>query len=222
MRLIVFLLSLPLAAQQEQLNQLAKTFNNLTFYSATFISSQPTDVSIDGVPQRLVVHRKVLVNGRNKRMDVVFNPTTRAPMNVRIIIVNGDHSWELTPAAKLVYERRSPQLEREPYEAVPLRLASQVKDAHFAPDETIRLEEGPPHRCQVIKGRLEMAGPLKDRLVEYPVTYWIDRQTGLPVQAVQGDHILQIVSFTPNDTAALDESRYVYTAQPDWKVLEPR
>src|SRR4051794_21156917 len=99
MRLFFLLLSLPLAAQQEQLNQLAKTFSTLTYYSATFITSQSTDVSVDGVPHRMVTRRKVLVNGRNKRMEVVFNPASPEPMNVRIIIIDDDQKWELTPSA---------------------------------------------------------------------------------------------------------------------------
>ena len=67
-----------------------------------------------------------------------------------------------------------------------------------------------------------MEGPIANQVLEHPVTYWIDRQTGLPAKVVEGDTIVQIVSFTPNDTATLDESKYVYTPQPDWKVLEPR
>ena len=211
MRLFLFLLSVPLAAQQKELNQLAQTFSTLTYYSATFISSRPTDVIVNGVPQRQVVRRKVLVSGRKKRMDVVFDPASHLPMNVRIIIINDDQEWELTPAARLVYSRRSPQLEREPYEAVLLRMGSQLKDAHFLPDETIRLDEGPQHRCQVIEGKLEVEGPIANQVLEHPVTYWIDRQTGLPAKVVEGDAIVQIVSFTPHDSAALDQSQYVYT-----------
>jgi len=222
MRLFLLLLALPLPAQQEQLNQVAKAFSTLTYYSATFITSQPTDVVIDGVAHRSVVRRKVLVNGRNKRMDVIHNPSAHEPMNVRVIIINDEQEWELTPSAKFVYSRCSPHLKLEPYEAMPLHRASTVKQPYFEPDETIRLAEGPPHPCQVIKGKLEGQGPTGNRTFEYPVTYWIDRETGLPVQVLQGETVTQIVSFTPNDIAALDASKYVYTPQPDWKILNPR
>jgi hypothetical protein len=41
---------------------------------------------------------------------------------------NGDdQEWQLTPAAKLVYSRRSPQLEREPYEAALLRMGPSLR-----------------------------------------------------------------------------------------------
>jgi|SRR5579884_1200026 len=103
-------------------------------------------------------------------------------MNVRIIIINDDQEWQLTPAAKLVYIVRSPDVKREPYEAVLLRRASQLKNAHFLPDETINLDEGPPHPCQVIDGELEMEGPVvipvANQVFEHPVTYWIDRPLG--------------------------------------------
>jgi outer membrane lipoprotein-sorting protein len=221
MRLLLLLLSLPLAAQQTELNQLAQTFRTLAYYSATFVSSSPTDVILNGVPQRQVIRRKVLVSGRKRRIEVIYSPESPAPINERIIIINDDQSWELTPAAKLVYISRSPQQEYEP-KAVLLRMASQLKDAHFLPDETISLDEGPPHLCKVIEGNREVKGPASNQVFQDPVTYWIDRQTGLPVKVVGGGTILQIVSFTPNDRAALDESQYVYTPQPGWRVLEPR
>ena len=101
MRLFLLLLSVPLAAQQKELNELARTFRTLTYYSATFIRSRPTDVIVDGVPRRQVVRRKVLVSGRKKRMDVIFDPASHTPMNERIVIINVDQEWQLTPAAKL-------------------------------------------------------------------------------------------------------------------------
>jgi len=74
----------------------------------------------------------------------------------------------------------------------------------------------------VINGKLEGEGHTVNRTFEYPATYWIDRETGVPIQVLQGDYVTQIVSFTPNDIAALDASKYVYTPQPDWKILNPR
>ena len=218
---LLLLLSLPLAAQQAELNQLAQTFGTLAYYSATFISSSPTAMIVNGVPQRQVVRRKVLVNGRKRRIEVIYSPASPTPMNERIIIINDDQSWELTPAAKLVLVSRSSQLEHEP-EAVLLRMASQLKDARFLPDETINLDEGPPHLCKVIEANHEVNGPAPNQIFQGPITYWIDRQTGLPVKVFGADSIVQIVSFTPNDRAALDESQYVYTPQPGWRVLEPR
>lgn len=222
MRLFLLLLAVPLAAQQKELDELARTFRTLKYYSATFISSRPTDVIVDGAPLRQVVRSKILVSGRKKRMQISFGPASSVTTDERIIIINDDQEWQLTPAAKLVYIVRSPDLRREPIEAMVLRMASQLKDAHFLPDETITINEGPPHHCRVIEGKLEVEGPVPHQVFEHPVTYWIDRQNGFPAKVVDGGTIVQIVSFTPKDKAALDQSQYVYTPQPDWKRLEVR